>query len=262
MPALLSASPVILDHSFPRSIYQLQSVAETLGIIHELVTQDNVHLILPETLADFILEPVWEGRTGQEIAILNEIYRLLMQWFLSPNKRLIKIDVSSMPGVVVHPLPEDVSNVGWTDLWAEEIGKLQELHDQRCGDKFCIGIACERAFTEGILSEWDNPLNIRTFPLVGPELSDIENAYEWEQPPSDISRKLLPIADALKNVNLLGASEVIPPDGDSHYKINFPGKRPWTLSKNDLIGANHPQVQGEAIFQVFCQPLQLQNISG
>jgi len=33
-------------------------------------------------------------------------------------------------------------------------------------------------------------------------------------------------------------------------------------SKPDLIGANHPQVQGEAIFQVFCQPLQLQNISG
>jgi len=169
---------------------------------------------------------------GVQYPLLLDIYRLLNAWFLQTHARLVRVDTSSIHGVSLHPLPSGILDDGWASLWAEEVGKLLVMHDSVCSHGFCVGIACEQAFTTGIPNAWQN--SGRSFPLVGPaQILTLEDAYEWEPLPSDLHLKMVTLADAIKNVHLLGATAVDPCDGDGHYKVHFPGSRPWTLDYND-----------------------------
>jgi hypothetical protein len=105
------------------------------------------------------------------------------------------------------------------------------MHDNVCRPGFFVGIACEQAFTTGRPNVWQN--GDRSFPLVGPaQIPILEDAYDWESLPSDLHLKLVTLADARNHVHLLGATTIDQCDGDSHYKVNFPGERPWTLDYN------------------------------
>lgn len=238
MPPLLCGSPCILDQSFPRNTHELHLVVDTLGELEQLVSQDRVHLVLTEALADLVTEIDWQTR-GHQYPLLIDIYRLLNVWFLQPHERLIMVDTSNIQQAPVHPLPRGISDEGWASLWAEEIGKMLVIHDSVCKPGFCVGIACEQAFTTGRPNAWQN--DNRSFPLVGPaQIPELEDAYEWESPPSDLHQKLATLADAVKNVHLLGATAVDQCDGDSHYKVHFPGSRPWTLDFNvDPVPEKH-----------------------
>jgi hypothetical protein len=228
----LCASPCVLDQSFPRSHHELKAIAITLGDIEQLVRENIVHLILPDSLADFLIEIDWSDRNGQ-YSLLLDIRRLLEQWFLQPHGRLVRIDTSNIQQYNPHPLPDGAEELGWTTLWAKELGKLLVLHDKNCCPSFSIGIACEKAFSSGTPGIWKNPDHIRCFPLVGPtEISELEDAYDWEALPQDVGQKTLSLDTALRNVQLLGATQVDLPHRDSHYKIHFPGARPWVLDTN------------------------------
>lgn len=231
MPPLLCGSPCILDQSFPRDTRELNLVVDTLGELEELVSENRIHLVLTETLRDLVLEFDWQSR-GTQYKILLDIHRILLAWFLTPHDRLISADTSAIQTAQPHSLPTAVDNQGWATLWAEEIGKLLVLHDARCAPGFCIGIACEQAFTTGVPNTWQTAG--RAFPLVGPaHLDSLEDAYEWDALPSDLHQHVVPLDAALRNVHLLGSDTPEKPNGDSHYKIRFPGARSWTLSEND-----------------------------
>lgn len=231
MPALLCGSPCVLDHSFPRDVHELQMVADTLGEVERLVSTNQVHLVLTDSLSLLVDEFDWMNR-GAQFALLGEVYRLLVTWFLHPHDRLVRVNTSRVGDVPLHPLPQGTNRAGWAELWAEEMGKLLVIHDLKCAPRFCVGVACERAFSTGVLNRWDE--DRRAFPLVGPdELNTLEDAYEWEPLPTDLHQHNVSLSNALRNVHLLGAQSVEEPQGDSHYKIHFPNSRPWTVSKND-----------------------------
>lgn len=231
MPPLLCGSPCILDQSFPRDTHELNLVADTLGEIEKLVSENRIHLVLTEALKDLVLEFDWQTR-GAQYALLLDIHRILLDWFLTPHDRLVSADTSAIMTAQPHPLPTAVDNQGWATLWAEEIGKLLVLHDAQCAPGFCIGIACEQAFTTGTPNTWQAVG--RAFPLVGPtHLDSLEDAYEWEPPPSDLHQHVVSLDAALRNVRLLGSDTPEKPNGGSHYKIRFTGARSWTLSEND-----------------------------
>jgi len=199
-------------------------------MLEDLMSKDCIHLVLTESLGDLVGEIEWQDR-GRQYPILIDIYRLLNVWFLQTHERVIKIDTRSIQKATVHPLPHGISDCGWASLWAEEIGKLLVIHDRVCKPEFCIGIACEQAFTTGNPNVWQN--GDRAFPLVGPaQLSILKDAYDWEPPPSDLHLKSVTLADIIDNVYLLGATAVDRCDGDSHFKVLFPRSRPWTLDYN------------------------------
>jgi len=201
-----------------------------MGELEQMVSKDHVHLVLTEALAYYVTEFDWQLR-GRQYAILFELNRLLVAWFLQPHERLITIDTSRIKQAQSHALPSGVADQGWASLWAEEIGKLLAIHDSVCGPGFCLGIACEQAFTTGHPNTWQN--GNRSFPLVGPmQISQLEDAYEWEPPPSDLHQKLVTLDDAIKHVHLLGATKVDKCRRDSHFKVEFSGSRPWTLDFN------------------------------
>jgi hypothetical protein len=232
VPPLLCASPCILDQSFPRSVGELQDAAETLGHLAQLVEDDIIHLVLPEALEEFVTETDWDNRGQGQYALLLEIHRLIEQWFLQPHDRLVHVDTANVQNYYSHPLPQGATSAGWTELWADETGRLLKLHDEKCGMAFCIGVACEKGFCEETPSAWENPNGYRCFPLVSPEqIKDLEDAYTWKTPP-DLHLRHLSFETALRNVRFLGATGIDCPRGGSHYKIHFSQARSWILDKN------------------------------
>jgi hypothetical protein len=231
VPPLICPSPVILDQSFPRDEAQLRDVQEALVRLRELVVCEQLHLVLTETLEELVAECDWQERSnyGQ----LVDIHRFLAQLLLQPPPGLIRIDVSAVAEWRGHPIPEGCGSEGLIDFWVDELGKLLLLHDA-CGtrDRFFIGVACSRGFAGGPVGEYINPSGARAFPLVCPHsLDTLEDAYEWDVP-SDFHTKPISFDDARRHVFRLGATSVDPPVGDSHYKVRFPGGRPWTLDPN------------------------------
>jgi hypothetical protein len=68
---------------------------------------------------------------------------------------------------------------------------------------------------------------------VGPaSLSILSDAFEWESIPGNINAKRVTVADAKKNLNLLGAVRIDAPKRGSHHKVGFRGQRSWTLDVN------------------------------
>lgn len=231
MPPFVCGSPCIFDHSFPRDRQELYIAAIALGELEQLVKNNKVHIIITESLADLILDVDWNKRNNQ-YALLVEIHRLLQQWFLQPHDRLVSIDTTEI-NTHSHPLPKGTRNDGWASIWAEEIGKLLKIHDKDCKPNFCVGIACEIAFDTGTPTLWNNPKNQRTFPLVGPEeIEKLEDAYTWEKLLPNLNNMHVSFKLALRNVSLLGATKVSPPNGGSHYRVHFPNARPWVIDIN------------------------------
>ncbi len=231
MTPLLCASPVILDQSFPRDDSELLLVADALGELEGHLQKDTVHLILTADLRAFVEAFDWT-RTGP-YPLLNDIFRLLNQWFLQPHDRLVGVNVSEVENYKPHPLPRGTEKQGLVEIWSDEVGRMLVLHDACCtGNEFFVGVACVFAFAGEDVGEYDNPSNQRVFPLVGPDTIDqLADAYEWDVP-SDVHRKHVGFDDAHKNCMAIGATRVDSPSGGSHYRVIFEGRRPWVLDPN------------------------------
>ncbi len=232
MPPLLCASPVILDQSFPRDNDELTLVAGALGEIEGLLQTDKARLVLTDVLRDLVEDFEWQ-RAGPFL-LLNDIHRLLNQWFLQPHERLVKIDVSHIERYRPHPLPKGRENQGLIEFWSDELGKMLVFHDSYCcSTEYFIGVACESAFSGGTLTEYDNPDSRRAFPLVGPnEVEYLSDAYDWSDIPADIHQRKVTFDNACRNCFLIGAIRIDNPSSGSHYKVRFKGSRPWILDSN------------------------------
>jgi hypothetical protein len=232
MPPLISATPAILDHSFPRNEDELRIVAVALGEIQLLLQDDSIHLIITQVLGDLIREFDWTP--SRRFSLLNDVYRLLAQLFLQPHDRLVSINTTVIDSASPHPILEGLSSQGLVEIWADELGKVLQLHDRCCNrGEFFIGIACERAFAGMDKGTYGAGVTTRAFPIVGPsDLSTLADAYEWVIP-EGAHRKQVSFRDAKRNCRLIGAIAVDSPQGDSHFKVRFPGSRPWTLDPND-----------------------------
>lgn len=232
MPPLICGSPVLLDQSFPRSVDELRLVATTLGEIEKQVEDNEIHLILTEGLVYFIDAFDWHLRDSYPLLI--EIYNLLCQWFLQPHERLIRVDLSNIHSSTPHPVPEGCTASGLVDFWADEIGKLLVKHDMCCPyNKYFIGIACELAYSGSPPREYENPNNLRAFPLVGPNEipSKLIDAYEWEIP-VDIHQKSVSVENIFTSYTAIGGIRINRPSSGSHYKVIFPHRRSWVLDPN------------------------------
>jgi len=236
VPTLLCPSPIILDQSFPRDEDQLQLVAFALGTIIESVEKNDAHLLLTETLRDFVESFDWNP--PRPFALLMEIHRMLSQLYLQPSDRLIMVEVSEVEGYQRHPIPQGCVATGLIELWSDELGKILELHD-RCSDDngFFIGIACESAFAGEGPCFYPSDGEQRAFPLVGPQnLSDLEDAYVWH--PTKMSFNDLRLREVSfdlvrKNVEVIGAARIEKPrGGGSHFMVTFRRGRSWPLDKN------------------------------
>ncbi|HEY0020573.1 MAG TPA: hypothetical protein VGC13_30015 [Longimicrobium sp.] len=209
---------------------ELQIVAIALGELTDLVANDEAHLVLTESLRDLVEALDWSE--PRPYALLTEIYRLLTLLFLQPRPGLIDVDVSSAEGTQSHPIPIGCHDTGLVEYWAEEMGKLLVLHDSAVTDDgFFIGIACPFAFAGETRTRYpeDSP---RAFPLVGlADLPSLEDAYQWDVP-ANVLRQRVSFRQAFANCHAIGAQAVESPPGGSHYKVIFPGKRPWPLDKN------------------------------
>lgn len=233
MPPLICGSPVILDQSFPRDEHELSAVVDTLGQIGRQIENDQIHLILTEELANFVLEFEWKNR-GDSYPILMEIHSLLNQWFLQSHERLVRFDLSDVNDYQPHPIPEGCSSVGLVDFWADEVGRLLALHDSCCpSNLYFIGIACEQAYSGSAPRLYCNPNVERCFPLVGPnEISRLLiDAYDWEVE-SDVQRQRVSVDKALRNYKAIGAIRIERPSSGSHYKMKFRKGRSWVVDRN------------------------------
>ncbi|MDC3962566.1 hypothetical protein KEG38_52600 [Polyangium jinanense] len=222
----------MLDQSFPRTEEELNEAVDTLSALQEWMERDDAHILLTSVLEGFVEHFEWSQTTT--IPLLMEVYRLLQQWILSPNERIIRLRLEHVQLTVAHPLPSRCTSesllVGY---WADELGKVLSLHDQTGVFGYFIGIACPGGFSGGIVDCYALPPN-RAFPIVGPaQVGSLEDAYEWVLP-DGIHRREVSFKLAHKNVYTIGASEVKSPSGGgSHYIVKFDGKRSWTLDRND-----------------------------
>lgn len=232
MPPLLCPSPIILDHTFPRSQDELKLAAVALGSLMETVSENKAYMILTDTLRNFVEELDW---TTQHMPLLVDVYRFLSQLFLQshPNLRMVNLDgaKSDKP----HPIPRNASEGGRVASWADELGKLLLIHDSCIAKSgYFIGIACERAFAGHAVNIYANkePAQ-RAFPLVGPnEINSLEDCYEWEIPPS-ASGITISFENVKHNFETIGGIAFEnPTSGGSHYKLKFPDGKCWICDKN------------------------------
>lgn len=234
MPPLLTPSPIILDQSFPRDENELREVAWALGEIVGYLERDDIHLLLTETLRDFVEDTSieWNQAPGPQ-GILREIYNLFSQWFLQRHSRLIEIDVSQVDNYSAHPIPQRCENQGMIELWSDELGRILAIHDTCCDrDSFFIGVTCSSAFAGSNLTGYTRQADERCFPMVGPNnLETLSDAYEWELP-HDMHRRSVSFASAKKNCRVIGAKNVRDPSSGSHYIVEFDGQRSWPLDIN------------------------------
>jgi len=235
MPPLLCLSPILIDQSFPRNEDELYVAAAALDAIQDLLNDDAVNLIITNDLIELLNCIDWE----QSGNLLYEIYKHLSLLFITGNKRIIHIDLSSINDFQPHPLPEGILSKG---NWADEVGKLLVMHDS-CfdGKTSFIGIICAHAFAGGPLCKYNLPSDTRVFPLVGPQnINELGDAYEWNYP-YDIYQKHISFELAKKNINKFEGVSIENPNGGSHYKVKKPGAlRPWILDpNNDPIPPRH-----------------------
>jgi hypothetical protein len=224
---------VILDQSRQREITELRRIASALGTIAEMVSEDSVHVLLTPMMREVVGEFAWQP--WKYHALLQDIFRLLSQWFLQKHEGLVELDLASIAGHAPHPLPTGCAADGLVEVWAEEMGKLLIVHDE-CGPQggFSIGIACDKGFAGEPLGEYSaESAGQPRFPLVDPHAArSLLDAYEWEYD-DNVQRRKVTFEAAKSNCSALGCTQVLSPRRDSHCKFMFPGKRSWTLSLND-----------------------------
>ena len=232
MPPLISLSPLMLDQSFPRDEGELIIVGIALGELQHSIMTGAVELLITEYLQD-IMKDFTCGTGDRPYALLNEIFGLLDQWLLQPNSRVIKLNVQEVTEYSRHPAPASCTNDGNTEFWADELGRLYKLHDERTErGEFFIGIACESGFAGGAVGSYRDGEG-KGFPLVGPEdIPLLADSYHWVIDES-IHRSRISVTNAKKNITILGATSVQSASRGSHIKVSFPGHRPWPLDSND-----------------------------
>jgi hypothetical protein len=233
VPPLICPSPSILDQTFPRNDEELSIINEAMGEIQKCIDENSINLLLTDTLRLFVDDFDW-NRTGP-YPELSIIYHLLNQWSFQPSERIISVSTDDVLDFHPHPIPEGTSESVYVNLWSEEIGKVLEKHNiYRKGNKYFIGISCEKAFAGLQKGEYINPESIDAFPLIGPfELNMLDDAYEWDVP-LRIRTARISFSLFIKNCKIIGATDVEIPHRDSHYHIYF-GNFRWQLSCNDKL---------------------------
>lgn len=231
MPPLLSASPILLDQTFPRSDEELRLVAQSLGELVKVIEEDTAHLVLTEAMRQVVEAFNWDRPHIHSLLI--DIYRLLNQLFLQSHCRLLLVDTSRAIGHIPHPIPEGCTTGKHIENWSAEMGRLLSLHDQCTSDhKMFLGVACHLAFSGSPPGRYSAPTDSRFFPLIGPlQLPTLADGYKWETS-TNIWNQSVSFESAKMNSCHLGATAVEPPKSGSHYKVCFRGKRPWALDKN------------------------------
>lgn len=234
MPPLLCPSPAIVDHSYERPEDDLRRIAVALGAIVEYVSADSAHFLLTPMLRDVV--KTFAAQPWMQKGLMLEIYRLLSQWFLQPHMALVELDPSRVTGYDQHPVPAGCLQDPLVEFWADDVGRLLKIHKEDGPPSgFAIGIACDKGFAGEPLGTYNNPNENEAFPLIAPNhgLSALVDAYEWQLDPN-FCRKRVSFEAAKENCFALGATKVLAPKGDSHWKFVFPGgPRNWTLSCND-----------------------------
>jgi hypothetical protein len=232
MPPLLSPSPIIIDHSFPRNTNEVHRAAVALGELAELLDRGEAEILITEALRDFV--DLFDCGAGERpYAILQDLHALLDTWILTMPNGVVRVAVDDLPAITPHPIPANCSDEGLVDFWAVELGKLLVAHDAECDNgNYFIGVACESAFSGGPLQRYRTETQ-RAFPLIGPNnLSTLDDADVWEVLPG-IHTMEVSFDQAKRNIHLIGATEVRPPRSGSHYMVNFPeALRPWPLDRN------------------------------
>jgi hypothetical protein len=230
---LITPTPIILDHSFPRSDNELRTVAVALGEIIECIKKEEADLLLTDLLCmpcsdDFI---GWQ-HYSKNMPLLLDVRKAICQWFLKPHSGLVKIDTSAISCDQPHPIPQSCNQCQVLDFWSDELGKVLHLHDLRQRTGYHIGIACESAFSGGELGRYQGQPSGRYFPLVGPEdIQRLEKAYEWNVD-CNIHRQHVRIREFEKNYILLGGIEIISSSSGSHDRVQFKNGASWTLDRN------------------------------
>jgi hypothetical protein len=231
MPPLLCPSPALIDQSFPRDSLELFEVASALGEMQELFDNKEIGILLTSVLEEIVDSQNWDWSRVECLPVLTEIYKYLMQLFLQGSSGIVRICVEKVTDYFEHPIPCGCANNGLISIWADELGRLLKFHDTNYQDSnFHFGIACHLAFSgkpSGSYSSSD-----RAFPMLGRDCtSQLDDAYKWILP-HDIGSRSVTFAQAKANCSVLGASRVAPPRGGSHFKVHFPGQRPWILDRN------------------------------
>ena len=231
MPPLICPSPILVDHSFPRDDNELRRAAVALGELAGLLEQGEIELLLTVALEDLL--SVFDAGSGDRpYSLIHDIHGLLDTLMLNTPDGVVRVNLDSVEFSTKHPIPESCSDDGLVDLWSEEMGKLLSVHDNvQTGTGFFIGVACDLAFSGQPLGKY-RPPPTRALPLVGPtDMAALESSCGWSVLPATHGREVS-FAQVIRNIHLLGATEVRPPGSGSHYMVSFPGTRPWPLDKN------------------------------
>ena len=225
MPALIFPSPVIIDHSFPRSEEELSRTALTLATLAELAKSGQIIFGLTETLIDLVRDFDWTQDAG---GLRAEIYRLLSMMCFQPHRGIAVVHFQAALLYEVHPVPTYCDDIGNIEFWADEMGKLVTLHALCLLNGSCAGVACILAFSGEALGTYRPSPNGR-FPLVGPsELQSLRDVFEWKV---ETNAHALGIGyrDVLRNFRAIGGESV--ERGADHDKIVFRDGRKWPFSK-------------------------------
>jgi hypothetical protein len=236
MSCVISLPPHLIDQSFPRTDYDLISVQGALTEIVERAQKGDVYIFVTDVFRLIIEEFNWEQAASSG---RREVYNLLSHIFLSGQRFLVEVDCSCGTALVPHPLPDGHPESGLASVWMDEMSNALLWHDKFSHEgEFYIGIACANAFNGGSIKGYATGNTARKFPLVGPtELNGrgpIRHASAYRLP-QGVQTPKVTFEQARKNIHLLGATEVIAPQKGSHYKVRFPGSRPWALDKNHPI---------------------------
>ena len=234
MPPLIVPSPIVLDHSFPRSDLELRIAAAALGALVRAGQRGDLKIAISSVLREFTSEIDW---TSPHQGLLREIYVLHAQWFLRPTDLVQDFDLSSDPPAGPHPLPcRLLDSSRLTSKWAEEVGRLHARHNRMIAERpGCIGIACAEAFADPMLPACPTQ-EVDTLAIVGPsDLSSLSDAYSWQAKPVP-GGAWISLSAAEKHIHLLGGA-LGPKKSGSHRSVIFPGHRSWVLDNDPVPNA-------------------------
>lgn len=231
MTALLVLSPSIFDHSFPRNDPELQRVSDALGQIEAEIEKETCLVLITDFMAECF--SLFDWQNARNYGLLNDIYRLLSALILRQDASSIRVEVADIPCSRVHPAPQTAADSDVSARWQDEIGRLLSEHIRVFSEEeWCVGVACELAFSGQQLGTYRPPFEPPCFPLVGPrELHGLVSAFRWGVAINDI-RTPISFSDAYKNISVLGG-KVHKPSGGSHHRVSFPGARSWVLDPNN-----------------------------
>lgn len=236
MPALVCLSPVLADQSFPRFPEDAKTVAIALGELAQLAERGIVRVVTTPVFRDLLEAYCWEQPPG----LKGEIYGYLNRLLLGGGPRTIAVNVSEVKNNAAHPIPGGCDdNETYVQLWADDMGKLLVIHDDCIAErKYFIGVACEQAFSGKQINSYKPHSCLRHFPLVSPLSSDCNSSTatlvdaDVFNIPGGFANADVSFEEAKQNVYVVGASAVRPPNGGSHFTVEFPGARTWPLDSN------------------------------